>query len=149
VRALNLFKFLIIRTRQVFLTISTAESFSLTGVGATSSPSMATDDLRMLLRWSGEAATTYAWSESAPLSTWVISNSLFQLKLSLTIISSSLWEGIVERDLLVTLRVRSSFDAMLSNPLEILATMVSSSSSRAKILVPSNSAFPSISSRLR
>jgi hypothetical protein len=129
--------------------MSEVDSFSLIGVGAMSSLSMASNDLNILLHWSGEDATMYAWSESTPLSTWVISNSLFLLKLSLTIISNSLWDGIEGRDLLVTLRVRSSFDAMLSNPLDILATVVSLSSSSAKILEPSNSAFQSISGLLR
>ena len=74
---------------------------------------------------------------------------LVLLKLSLTIDLNNLWVGRFESDLLAILRVSSSLAATLSNPLEILAMVVSSSSSSANMRVPSSRAFLSISGLLK
>jgi hypothetical protein len=128
-----LFKFFAIRTKQFFFAISTTVNFSLVSVGVINSSSTATADLNILLHCPGEDATIYVCSWSIPLRIWVISNSLNLLKLPLIIDSKSLCEGRLERDLLVILSVRSSFEAMLSKPQETLATVVSSSIPRRRL----------------
>jgi hypothetical protein len=71
-----LLRFLAITTKQFFLAIIVAISFSLVGVDVIISPSATIANQRIRLRWSGEAATTNACSWSVFFRTYVISNSL-------------------------------------------------------------------------